>query len=69
MAFELLYIAIEFQVNAALQIQYKRQIAIAELSHFSLPIFFFFCIFFFFLYTGEFNKMSSEAVKFFRKKC
>lgn len=45
MAFELLYIAIEFQVNAALQIQYKRQIAIAELSHFSLPIFFFFCIF------------------------
>lgn len=41
MAFELLYIAIEFQVNAALQIQYKRQIAIAELSHFSLPIYFF----------------------------
>ena len=40
MAFELLYIAIEFQVNTALQIQYKRQIAIAEQSHFSLPIFF-----------------------------
>lgn len=40
MAVELLYIAIEFQVNTALQIQYKKQIAIAEQSHFSLPIFF-----------------------------